>query len=342
MTVPSRLQDARKFLETIDLRRVESDIASETRAQLVIIGPVNSGKSTLFNQLKGQKLSNVSAVPGTTREVISEQFGPFWLVDTPGMGEVAGSQTTATALGAIQNASVAVLVLDASAGVRQSDADLYSQVQGMGIPVVIALNKIDLIEHDFRRVISDVEVKLRTPVIPISAKKGTGLADKLLPAIIEAHPRMAVTIGRALPRYRQIAARRVIRESAWVAAVMAAEPIPVLEIPFLIGVQVRMLLRLAAIYGQMMGVARARELLSAIAGGMAIRYATQELAKLIPGPGWLIAGATAWTGTTALGSAAVAFFQSSGKLTTTELRDLYRRFRKKGSAPPAELVGDDD
>jgi small GTP-binding protein len=342
MTVPSRLQDARRFLDTIDLRRLESDIADEARAQLVIIGPVNSGKSTLFNQLKGRKLSNVSAVPGTTREVISEQFGPFWLVDTPGLGEVSGSQTTATALGAIQHASVAVLVLDASAGVRQSDADLYQQVLAMGIPVVIALNKIDLIQRDAQRVVADVERKLRTPVIPISAKNGSGLADRLLPAIIEAHPRMAVTIGRALPRYRQIAARRVIRESAWVAAVMSAEPIPGLEIPFLIAVQVRMLLRLSAIYGQVMGVARARELLSAIAGGVAIRYAVQELVKLIPGPGWLVAGATAWTGTTALGSAAVAFFQSSGRLTTDELRDLYRRFRKKGAAPPAELAGDDD
>ena len=341
MTVPSRMQDARKFLDTIDLRRLENDVADEARAQLVIVGPVNSGKSTLFNQLKGQRLSNVSAVPGTTREVISEQFGPFWLVDTPGLGEVSGSDTTATALGAINQASVAVLVLDASAGVRQSDADLYKQVQTMGIPVVIALNKIDLVEKDLKRVISDVELKLRAPVIPISARKGTGLADKLLPAIIEAHPRMAVTIGRALPRYRQIAARRVIRESAWIAAIMGAEPIPGLEIPFIIGVQVRMLLRLATIYGQTMGAARARELISAIAGGVAIRYAAEELAKLIPGPGWLVAGAVAWTGTSALGSAAVAFFDSGGKLSTGELRDLYKRFRRKGSQPAAELRDDD-
>src|SRR5689334_15035795 len=148
MTVPSRLQDARKFLETIDLRKVESDVAEESRAQLVIIGPVNSGKSTLFNQLKGQKLSNVSPVPGTTREVISEQFGPFWLLDTPGLGEVSGAETTATALNAIENASVAILMLDASAGVRQSDADLLRQVQATGTPVVVALNKIDLLEKD--------------------------------------------------------------------------------------------------------------------------------------------------------------------------------------------------
>src|SRR5258705_11627 len=97
MGVPNRLTDARRFFETIDLRDIQSKIAQEAHAQLVIIGPVNSGKSTLFNMIKGQKLSHVSAVPGTTRQIISEQFGPFWLVDTPGVGEVAGSETTAEA-----------------------------------------------------------------------------------------------------------------------------------------------------------------------------------------------------------------------------------------------------
>jgi Fe2+ transport system protein B len=81
----------------------------------------------------------------------------------------------------------------------------------MGLPVVVALNKIDLVRHDLKQVLRDVEYKLQTPVIPISAKNGKGIADQLIPAIIESHPRMAVTVGRALPRYRKIAAARVMR-----------------------------------------------------------------------------------------------------------------------------------
>jgi len=322
----------------MDVRQIEQAVAAEARAQLVIIGPVNSGKSTLFNQIKGQKLSHVSAVPGTTRQVISEQFGPFWLVDTPGLGEVSGEETTAATQAALRRASVVILVLDASAGVRQSDADLYQQAVQQGFPVVVALNKIDLIPGDLRPVLKDVERKLAVPVIPVSAKRGTGIADKLIPAIIDSHPQMAVTVGRALPRYRNIASGKVIRESAGLATLLGAEPIPGAGLPFLIAVQTRMLLRLSVIYGQEMGVTRARELIGAIAGGLVIRYAAQELVKLIPGPGWLIAGVTAWTGTNALGRAASAFFESQGKLNNEDLRRLYRRLRKTRAPEPDELV----
>jgi uncharacterized protein (DUF697 family) len=233
------------------------------------------------------------------------------------------------------------LIVDAMAGMRQEDADLLMQVRQAGVPVVVALNKIDLVSKDLKRVVSDIENKLGIPVVPISAKTGAGVADKLMPAIIQAHPRMAVTIGRALPRYRRTASRKVIQDSAWIASLVGGEPIPLVGLPFLVGVQIGMLLRLATIYGEEMGAARARELLTAIAGGAAIRYAAQELVKLIPGPGWLIAGAAAWTGTAALGGAAIAFFESSQKLTGVELRDLYKKLRWKRQLPHAPLDGTD-
>src|SRR5258705_7541207 len=101
-----------------------------------------------------------------------------------------------------------------------------------------------------------------------------------------------------------------------------------------------MLLRLSVIYGQEMGLSRAREFIGAIAGGVAIRYLAQEVVKLIPGPGWLIAGATAWTGTNALGRAAMAFFESKGSLKVTELKDLYKKFRKQRAPVQGELKDD--
>jgi small GTP-binding protein len=325
MNLPTRLRDTRKLLESLDFRQIEAAVAQEARAQLVIIGPVNSGKSTLFNQLKGQQVSPVSAVPGTTRDLVSEQFGPFWLIDTPGVGEIAGGANTAKALQALDRADVVLLILDASAGVRQADLDLYETARGAGLAVVVVLNKIDLIKRDLKAVIGDAEHQLGVPVIAISAKKGTNVAHDLIPAIIDAHPRMAVTVGRALPRFRKLAARRTIRDSSMMAAVVGAEPIPGVDIPLLIAVQVRMLLRLAMIYGEDMSAARARELMGAIAGGIAIRYGAQELAKIIPGPGWLIAGAVAATGTAALGNATIAFLEQ--QLSPAQLRNLYKRIR---------------
>jgi len=339
INLPTRLRDTRKLLESLNLRQIEAAIAQEARAQLVIIGPVNSGKSTLFNQLKGQKVSAVSPVPGTTTAPLTERFGPFWLIDTPGMGEAAGTERASQALGALDDADVVILVLDASSGLRQTDVDLYRHVRSLGLPVVPVLNKIDLLKRDLEAVQHDAERKLGTPIIPISAKKGTNVAEQLIPAVIDAHPRMAVTIGRYLPRYRKKAAGRVIRESAVAAAIIGAEPVPGLEIPLIIAVQVRMLLRLAAIYGQTMSAARARELMSAIAGGIAIRYGAQELAKLIPGPGWLVAGAVSASGTVALGNTAIVFFSES--LSPAELRRVYKNLRWKMRYKPVDEAQND-
>ncbi len=325
MNLPSRLRDARNLLGMLDLHEIEAAVAQEARAQLVIIGPVNSGKSTLFNQLKGQRVSSVSAVPGTTKVPVSEHFGPFWLVDTPGLGEAMGAERTASAMNALNRADVVILVLDAAAGIRQGDIDLYREVRAQGMAVVPVLNKIDLIKKDLPEVLRDAERKLRAPLIPISAQKGTNIAQQLIPAVIDAHPRMAVTIGRSLPHFRSMAARRVIRESGILAAVVGAEPVPGLDIPLLVGVQVRMMMRLAAIYGETMSASRARELLGAIVGGVAIRYGAQELAKLVPGPGWVVAGAASATGTAALGHTVVAFLDH--QKTPKELREFYRQKR---------------
>jgi uncharacterized protein (DUF697 family) len=189
------------------------------------------------------------------------------------------------------------------------------------------LNKIDLVKKDLSAVLRDAEHKLRAPIIPISAKKGTNIASQLIPAVIDAHPRMAVAIGRSLPQFRSMAARRVIRESGILAAVVGAEPVPGLDIPLLVGVQVRMMMRLAAIYGETMSASRARELLGAIVGGVAIRYGAQELVKLIPGPGWIIAGAASATGTAALGHTVIAFFNYTK--TPEELKAYYRQKRQE-------------
>ncbi|MCC6905914.1 MAG: GTP-binding protein [Anaerolineae bacterium] len=341
MGLPTQLRDSRSFIQSIDLQQIETQVSREAQAQIAIVGPVNSGKSTLFNQLKGQKLSKVSAVPGTTTTVIAERFGPFALIDTPGFDELSGEDRTITALSALDAATVAVLVLDASAGIRQSDFALLQQIRARGIPVVIVLNKIDLLKKDTQAVIADAERKIRAPIIPISAKRGTNIARLLIPALIDADPRMAVTIGRALPRYRRMASRRIITQSAMVGAMVGFSPVPLLDIPFLIGLQVRMLLRLAVIYGEAMPASRARELIPAIAGGLAIRYAAQELVKVLPVAGWITSGIVASTGTTAIGNAAILFFENSRNLSPAQLREAYKQFRRRRKAAEAELLPDE-
>ena len=328
-SLPTRLADIRKLFQALDWDRLSLDVEQEAHARLAIVGPVNSGKSTLFNLIKGRKVSAVKAVPGTTKELVTEEVGPFTLVDTPGFGEVGGVDRARIAQAAAEGADLAVLVLDASGGLRQPDYDLYEGLQAAQVPLVVVLNKIDLIKRDLSAVLDDIERKLGTTVIPISAKTGAGVGERLLPAIVEAHPWMTVALGRALPPYRREISRRLIRSASLLNAIIAAEPIPGIDIPLLLASQVRMVLRVAAIYGESLSVRHARELLTTMAGGVALRYLAAELSKFVPGPGWLVASAVTGLGTWTMGRVAVAYFEGGKHLTPEQLRERYKRLLRR-------------
>ncbi len=332
MRTPSTLKDLRRFVASLDWADMMQQVEQETYARLAIVGPVNAGKSTLFNALRGRDVSSTSAVPGTTRQLVADWFGPFILVDTPGFGEVDGVDRAEVALQAVAHAAVVVLLLDAVAGLRQSDRDLYRQLIATGRPVVVAVNKMDLVRRERAAVLADVRSHLDgVQVIPISAKRGDGIASELMPEVFRAAPDLAVAVGRALPAYRQLAARQVIRNAAILNAVIGAEPIPTLDLPLLLTSQVRLVLRVAAVYGETISPERARELIVTMAGGVLLRYLGGEAAKLIPGPGWLIAAALTAASTVAIGQVAVRYFEGGRQLTSQQMRDLYRQFRRRWS-----------
>ena len=330
MPLPKSLPDIRSFLDTFDWDRLAEEVHAETLARIAIVGPVNSGKSTLFNLLKGKTLSPVAAVPGTTRQLVLETLGPFSLVDTPGFGDAVvagGADLAKIAWDAIETVDLVILLLDASAGVRQGDLDLYWRIRERNVPVLVALNKIDLIRRDLRAVLGDLQIKLSgVAVLPLSAKTGEGVADKIIPAIIESYPGLAVTIGRALPAFRDQAARRLTRDAVIWSGLWAAFPIPGMDVPALSILQMRLVLRLAALYGENMTARHAGELLTAIAGGLLARYVGEELAKLVPGFGSLVAAAVAANGTWHIGNIAAAYFAGGRKFSPAQMQQMYKRW----------------
>lgn len=337
LSLPARLADIRRLFQALDWDTLSLQVAEEARARLAIVGPVNAGKSTLFNLIKGRKVSRVSAVPGTTKELVLERVGPFTLVDTPGFGEVGGVDRATVARSAAEEADVVVLTLDGSAGLRQEDYELYDALRSARAPVIVVLNKADLIKRDLQAACEDAEKKLGTTVIPISAKTGAGVGERLIPAIVGTHPWIAVALGRALPAYRRQITYRLIRSASILNALIAVEPIPGLDIPLLLVSQVRLILRISAVYGESLSVRHARELITTIAGSVALRYLAAQLAKIVPVAGWLAAAAVTGMGTWAIGRVAVAYFESGKRLTPRQLRERYRRLlrRPREAADPA-------
>jgi GTP-binding protein len=164
---------------------------------VAIVGRPNVGKSTLFNQLTGDERSVVHELPGTTRDsidtVIETDLGPVRLVDTAGMrrrskiGEGTEYYSLVRALQAVDDADVALLVIDATEGVTGQDQRLAERIDAAGCPIVLVLNKWELLDSDQRSEVRwQVGDKLRfigdAPVLPITALSGRGV-HKLFPAL---------------------------------------------------------------------------------------------------------------------------------------------------------------
>jgi uncharacterized protein (DUF697 family) len=260
---------------------------------------------------------------------MQRSLGPFVLVDTPGFGEVGGIDRAEIAARSAAEADAILLMLDAGAGLRQGDADLLQYLQSMNRPVVVALNKIDLLGKQAEKARADASARLSLPVVAISAKKGTNVAEKLVPALVDALPDLAVALGRELPPLRRSAAQRVVRQSAVLNTAVGAEPVPFLDIPVLLTMQARMILRIAAIYGEPFTSHHAKEMISTIAGGLAFRYLAQQGAKLVPAGGWAVAGGIAALGTWAMGNVAIEYFESGKRLTRKQMREMYKTALKR-------------
>lgn len=334
--LPSNITMVRSFMKAVNWKEAQGEVLEGLNHTIVIVGQPNTGKSTLFNTLKGQQLSPVSPEAGTTRSLVRTDFGPFTLIDTPGhLPDLTES--------GINEATVIVLLIDATRGLQDKDRELFAAIQKTKKPIIVAVNKVDALQGGEwgDRLANEIAVMLETPgVIPISAKTGKNLAEELIPAMIEASPEAALVIGRELPTYRREAAQRIIRNATLVSLAAGVEPIPLVDIPILLGTQIRLVLRLAALYGEQMDTAdamkHARELVVTVAGGAGMRYLAEQAAKAVPFGGDFVAGAIAGAGTWAIGQVALEYYEGGKRINPNRLRDqysdFYRRFRKQRSS----------
>jgi GTP-binding protein len=177
----------------------EEDLGPEERIfSVALVGRPNVGKSTLFNRLIGEERAVVHDMPGTTRDtvdtIVETDEGPIRFVDTAGMRRKAkieeGTEyySLVRALQAVDKSDVALLVIDSTVGVTAQDQRLAERIDAAGSPIVVLLNKHELLTDAEERADLDWQVKERlhfigeAPVIKISALTGKGV-HKLLPAL---------------------------------------------------------------------------------------------------------------------------------------------------------------
>ena len=167
---------------------------------VAIIGRPNVGKSSLFNRLVRSERSVVSERPGTTRDPIDATFVHdgvlLRVVDTAGIrrrqtgaGEVEWVSVL-KAKQALEQADLAVALVDATTGVEHQDRALLGLVADGRVPAVLAVNKVDLLEggrEAAARKVAEIREAIRfaphVPAVPVSARTGAGvqaLLDRLV------------------------------------------------------------------------------------------------------------------------------------------------------------------
>ena len=184
--VVTRLERIKEKL-TEELKKADAGILLNRGLRMVIVGKPNVGKSTLLNRLLNEDRAIVTDIPGTTRDVISEEIVIrgilFRIVDTAGVRsetndlvERLGIERT---LQEIEKADIVLFVLDASSPLDEEDRKILERIKNKRYLVVI--NKVDVVEK-----INEEEIKNKLGtdrhMVKISALKGEGL-EKLEEAI---------------------------------------------------------------------------------------------------------------------------------------------------------------
>ncbi|MBI3739168.1 MAG: GTPase Era [Chloroflexi bacterium] len=166
---------------------------------IAIVGRPNAGKSTLINSLLGQKVAAVSPRPQTTRRrqlgILTRDDAQLIFVDTPGIHNPRhklGEYLNQEAEQALDGVDVILYIVDASTEPSEDDARIASLLKGTShrTPLVLALNKIDLIQSEAltaRLEAYQALVRSDARTVAISASRGDGL-DELVNLLISLCP----------------------------------------------------------------------------------------------------------------------------------------------------------
>jgi GTPase len=177
--------------------------AEEKPIRIAVVGRPNTGKSTLINRLLGEERLVTGPEAGITRDAIAVDLD--WrgrhlrIHDTAGLrrrsrvAEKLEKLSVADALNAIRFAEVVIVLVDATAPFEEQDVRIADLVEREGRAVVVAFNKVDLVERQ-----PGVRPRLReeadralpqikgVPVVALSARTGEGL-DRLMAAVLESY-----------------------------------------------------------------------------------------------------------------------------------------------------------
>ncbi len=163
---------------------------------VAIIGRPNVGKSTVMNQIIGQKIAITSNKPQTTRNriqtVYTDERGQIIFLDTPGVNKAKnklGDYMLSTAVNTLKDADIAMWLVEPSDYIGKGEQFIIEELKKYDIPVILVINKIDSVNTE--KVIENInlykDVYKFSEIVPISAREGNNV-DELMKVIFQYLP----------------------------------------------------------------------------------------------------------------------------------------------------------
>jgi GTP-binding protein len=204
-----------EIIKRLDFSKVEEDSFAgkqeKKEIRIALLGKPNTGKSTLSNRLIGVNASIVSEIPGTTRDTVESRFRwkmqDFVILDTAGIRrktkvtENIEYYSVNRAIKSLNNADIVILMIDAAEGLSDQDKKIAALAHDKGRGIIMALNKWDTMPQQ-KNTFKTAEDRIHflfgqmeyAPIIPVSAKDGTGV-DKLLNTAVKMYEQLNIHIG---------------------------------------------------------------------------------------------------------------------------------------------------
>lgn len=224
---------------------------------------------------------------------------------------------------------VAVLV----AGLDESTGMLAQSIRQAGTPVMVVTTMPELVKQiaqtaGYPLLVDDIvapNVEQDSGVLaadedfdkepyPLSMDRTNSLLLNMGRWIVDAFREKRLAFALSFPFVRRpLSVESVNATSMQNAGIGLVAIIPGADMPVMTLNQAKMLLQIAAAYGQKLGMERLKELAAIVGGGFACRAVARQLVSVVPGWGWAVKAGIGYTGTLAMGYACIAYFEQAGE-----------------------------
>lgn len=214
------------------------ETARQMQGRIAIVGLSGAGKKTLFNSLWGWEAVNDSSET-------ARSFGLFTLIDLP-----LDPYDAAGVLYRLENAELILYVLDGREGLTAECFNWITRLRSIEATLLIILNHTDeMPKETLPQCIKQLEERLARPVLPLSANSRDDVQEKLIPAVLKVCPDLAVPLANEIPALRTQVARHLVLQSVIGCMTTSLDAGMANDQTAYIGVQMRMVRQIAAIYG---------------------------------------------------------------------------------------------